>query len=296
MVPGTNHAIAVFSATAIQANGDRLIAWMRDIVALKRSEYVPAIGRFSDPPQLADLAALVLDDRDIDDVKGCRPARCGIKLAPIEIEQLQRAGQLSGAAGRRAVDEAFRRVVFRRVETYLASGQPALPAYEDHGGFVSLQARFSALLEQSPFIRRRRPDIALALDQWPRAAAPQTESFLYWSKEQFGAKPMISVTHVMLLRQPEGSTLPEAVVIAKQVFATHYTDGSLSVTAVICDRAIPQQRYLAYLNRSDVDVLDGFWGGLVRRVLEHRLRSDAPAMLATLRHRLESGDPPRSSQ
>jgi phosphate uptake regulator len=53
-VPGTNHAIAVFSATAIQANGDRLIAWMRDIVALRRSEYVPAIGRFSDPPQLTD--------------------------------------------------------------------------------------------------------------------------------------------------------------------------------------------------------------------------------------------------
>ena len=224
VVPGSNHTIAVFSATAIQASGDRLIAWMRDIVALKRSEYVPAIGRFSNPPQLGDLAALTLDDRDIDDVYRCRAGRCGIKLAPIEIDQLQRASRLPGVAGRNAIEDAFRRVVLRRVETYLVSGQPALPAYEDHGAVVSLQARFSTLLDQSPFIQQRLPAIALALVQWPRSAAPQTGSFLHWSKEQFGAKPVISVTHVLLLRRPENDTLPEAVVIGKQVFATHYTE------------------------------------------------------------------------
>jgi hypothetical protein len=39
-------------------------------------------------------------------------------------------------------------------------------------------------------------------------------------------------------------------------------------------------------------VLDGFWGGLVRRILERRLKSEAPTLLETLRHRLESGEPP----
>jgi uncharacterized protein with PIN domain len=76
------------------------------------------------------------------------------------------------------------------------------------------------------------------------------------------------------------------------VFATHYIDASLSVTAIVGDRSTAQ-RYMAYLNRSDVDVLGGFWGGMVRRVLERRLRSEAPAILQTLRRRLESGDPPQ---
>lgn len=83
--------------------------------------------------------------------------------------------------------------------------------------------------------------------------------------------------------------MPEAVIVGKQVFATHYSDGSLSVTAVVRDGP---RRYFAYINESDLDVLDGFWGGLARRILERRMRSEAPKVLETLRHRLESGEPP----
>jgi hypothetical protein len=53
------------------------------------------------------------------------------------------------------------------------------------------------------------------------------------------------------------------------------------------------RRYLAYLNESVLDVLDGFRGSLVRRIIERRLRSEATTVIRTLRRRLESGEPPR---
>ena len=140
------------------------------------------------------------------------------------------------------------------------------------------------------FLKQQLPAVADYLDRWPHAAAPHVESFLYWSKETFGAKPVISVTQVSILRG-DGRMVPEAVVVGSQVFAIHYSDGSLSVTAVV--RGEGSRRYLAYLNESDLDVLEGVRGGLVRRILERRLRSEAPAVIRTLRHRLESGEPPR---
>ena len=50
--------------------------------------------------------------------------------------------------------------------------------------------------------------------------------------------------------------------------------------------------YLAYVNRSQVDLLRGWFGGLVRSVLEGRLERHAPQIVRGLRTRLESGAPP----
>jgi hypothetical protein len=137
------------------------------------------------------------------------------------------------------------------------------------------------------------PDVAQALDRWPHAPLPRAESFLYWSKERFGPKPVVTVTHLLLLRGGDGPE-PEALVVGRQVFATHYMDGSLSVTAIFRDPS-SSTRYLAYLNRSDVDVLGGLLGGMVRRIVERRVRSEAPAALEMLRNRVQSGTPPRLS-
>jgi hypothetical protein len=290
VVPGGRHAIAVFSATSLDASGDRLIAWTRDIAALKQSAYVQAIGRFSSPPQLADLATLTLDEGDVDDLQRCRPRRCGLKLAASELEELQRVQQAGGTDRARVLQDAFRQLVLRRVQTYETSGLAALPDQDDRRVPVSLRAIFSSLLQQFVFLRQQLPAVADYLDRWPHAAAPHVESFLYWSKETFGAKPVISVTQVSILRG-DGRKVPEAVVVGSQVFATHYSDGSLSVTAVVRDEG--SRRYLAYLNESDLDVLEGVRGGLVRRILERRLRSEALTVIKTLRHRLESGEPPR---
>lgn len=288
VVPGRKRAVAVFSATAVDASGDRLVAWIHRIEDLKKSAYVQSIGRFSSPPQLADVATLTLEDGDVSDLRQCRPKRCGLKLAASEIEEIRRDQQGSGTDGTAALQNAFRQLVLRRVQAYIASGHAGLPDRDDRNPPVSPQAAFASLLQQFGFLRQQLPHLAAHLERGSQLPAPGVESFLYWSKERYGAKPVISVTEVSIVRG-DGRLVPEAVVVGKQVFATHYTDGSLSVTALVRDGS---RRYLAYLNESDVDVLDGFWSGLVRRILERRLKSEAPALLEALRHRLESGEPP----
>lgn len=70
----------------------------------------------------------------------------------------------------------------------------------------------------------------------------------------------------------------------------HYLTASLSFTA-IGGATEGTDRYLVYLNHSRSDVLDGLFGGLIRRVIERRLKAEGPAALGVIRRRLES-DPP----
>jgi hypothetical protein len=118
------------------------------------------------------------------------------------------------------------------------------------------------------------------------------QSFLYWSKETLGMKPIISITHFSAARfnSPE---LPAAVVVAKQVYATHYKNASITVTALVAE---DDRRYLVYLNHAHVDAFRGFFGGIVRRAVERRVKAEAPAVLRGLRVRLESGEPPGASK
>lgn len=62
-LPATDGQLAIFAATRLNASPDALVAWTRAIADLKRSRFVQAIGRFSDPPAVTDLDGLVLDRR-----------------------------------------------------------------------------------------------------------------------------------------------------------------------------------------------------------------------------------------
>ena len=66
-------------------------------------------------------------------------------------------------------------------------------------------------------------------------------------------------------------------------------NASLGLTAIM--RGSDGRNYLVYLNRSEVDVLGGFFGGLVRMVVGRRLKAEASDVLRGLRNRLESGEP-----
>jgi hypothetical protein len=288
ILPGKDRQIAIFAAIPVNIDGDRLVAWMRQIAELKKSRHVQSIARFSDPPSIDDLTTLSLNDEDLAQIRKCRPTDCAMKLTGLEMRQLQRAADEAGAAWNVALQDAFRRLVLQRVEAYLQGGHAALRQYEDEEGRDSLEASFSRLLEQSAFLTRGLPSFAAYLNQYPQAAMPSVESFVYWSKEGVSGKPIISATHVSMVRHDNG-TLPDVIVAGKEIFATHYVNASLGLTAIM--RGSDGQNYLVYLNRSEVDVLGGFFGGFVRMVMGRRLKAEASDVLRGLRNRLESGEP-----
>ena len=180
VLPGKDLEVAVFAAVPIDIDGDRLVAWMRRIEELKKSSYVLAIGRFSDPPRIEDLAGLALDDEELSEIRGCRPGRCALKLSASEMTQLQRAAAEAERDWKPAVQQAFRGAVLERVQKYLADGH--LAAYEDQKHQVWPAARFALLLEHSVFLTERLPQFAEQLRGYPLTATPGVESFVYWSK------------------------------------------------------------------------------------------------------------------
>jgi hypothetical protein len=292
IVPSEGHEVAVFVAVPVKVDGDRLVAWIRHIAALKKSSYVLAIGRFSNPPRLEDLADLVLEDEELSSIQACRPGNCGVKLSAAEMSQLQHDAAQAGRGWKPALQDAFRRVVLQRVNGYLAGGQSALPPYEHRDGPVWPALRFAAVLEHSVFLTERLPRFAEHLSRYPQTPMSDVETFVYWSKERLGRKSLVRATHVSILRSPD-MALPDALVAGREIYATHYVNASLGLTVLM--RGEPgAPNYLVYLNRSDVDIPGGLFRGLVRRLVQGRLKSEAADVLQGLRQRLESGEPPKT--
>jgi len=273
--------VGVWAAVAVNIDGDRLVSWMHRIEELKKSTYVLAIGRFSDPPRLDDLADLSLDEEDASDLADCRPAHCDFKVSAAEMTALQHAAEQPGD-----LQQRFRQIVLDRVNAYLSGGR--IGPYADTDSEVWPGQEFDRLLDHS-FLIKRASSFAESLRGEHRASTPGVESFLYWSKERLGGKPIISVTDIRILRGANDPSRPDVVVAGKQIFATHYVNASLGVTALV--RGEPG-RYLVYVNRSRLDLLHGTFAGIARWLMQRRLKAEAGTVLQGLRRRLESGEPP----
>src|SRR5688572_13071835 len=292
IVPARGRDLAVYGVVRTTAAPDRLVAWTRAIEQLYQGRYVPALGRFSDPPHLADLAGLTLDEEDLNDLRACRPGDCGVKLSAPEMERIRQAAAAGGAQWRPAVQDAFRRVVLGRARDYLASGLAGSLPYEDHQKAVLPQAEFEEIAARIGVETLFDVRVVPYLRAYPavRGEGEAVESFLHWSKETLGGgKPIVSVTHVAIFRS-QGEHASDAVVAARQIFATHYLTGSLSLTAVTAG-ADGGPAHLIYIRRSRTDAFDGPFGKFVRHVVEKRIRGDGPPVLDTLRRKLEGGDP-----
>lgn len=288
-IPEEDGFVATFGARRVDADGDRLVAWIRDIAQLKQGRFVESIQRFSDPPVIGDLARLTLDDSDLLALRTCRPSECDVKVTPAELDRLRRDIAGAGDAWRTILQDSFRQLVLDRVQAYAAGGHRAVGQYCDGRSPSPLEAVFSSILTRSPCLTARLPAAVDYLKTYPRTGQSSLESFFYWSKERFGGRPVISATHIVIIRGA-GSRGQDAIVFGKQLFATHYSNGSLNMTALVGNER-GSERYLVILNRTNVDLLRGLFGGLTRFTMERRLRSELSGVVDELARRIESGPP-----
>lgn len=199
---------------------------------------------------------------------------------------MRQAMAQAGPAWQAAAAEAFRGLILERVRRHAAQGLLALPPYADKPHAPSVGEAFSAIVARSPYLIRAFPD-AVNMLQTPAREGSGADAFYYWSRERYGAgQTVITVTYVRLLH--EQTTGVNAVTISTQLFASHYINGAVGLTAILCTDA-GDRCYLAYVNRTQTDLLGGLFGGLKRAIVEQRLEADAPTMLRTIKERIESG-------
>jgi hypothetical protein len=287
MLPADDGHVAVFAATRLNASPEALLQWTRAIESFRQGQQVVGVGRFSDPAMDSDLDSLVLEDDELNVLRKCRPGNCDVKLAASEIAQIQNAVRAGGKDWHGAVQRAFRHVLISRVRLHRERGLLALPPYADRSRRTSVGEAFSAIIARSPYLTLTLPDVINSTLAPPRN--PADESFYYWSHDRYGAgRPVVTVTYVRLLERNDPA-VPQALTISTQLFANHYTEGALGLTAVTCEAA--GACYLAYLNRTQVDFLGGFFGAFKRAAIEGRIESETPNLLRDVRQRLESRSP-----
>ena len=111
---------------------------------------------------------------------------------------------------------------------------------------------------------RYSPEFYAYLKEFGPSRPAGTEETLYWSKEDFGIRPVLRISHQILF-PGTGSGSP-VLVATNQVYADHYLDAALGVTLAveILDGRAGRSFYMVAVNRARTRSLSGMLRRMVR--------------------------------
>jgi hypothetical protein len=130
------------------------------------------------------------------------------------------------------------------------------------------------------------PDLPRYLDEFPGFPLVGAENIEYWTIEEFGYRPVTTITHATIYDRPAGLST-RAIIAQNQIYASHYFAARFTLMALSEASDDPNGRslYLVYVDRSLFDDdLGTINRGLLRRGLTKSLRSK----LASLRENLQA--------
>jgi hypothetical protein len=279
---GAAGEVALAGAVQVHASKAEFFARVRDIARFKQSPDVMQIGRFSNPPTLADLAPLTVD-RDDFDVRSCRVGDCGVRLPAATIRRFQQEIDPKAPDAQERGAALFKQVLLDDVTAYVTGGPGRLLEYDDGSRPIKPVEEFEGILRNFSAIHILVPDLANHLKDFPSNSLPGAEDFLYWSKEKFGIEPFITVTHVTLTC----TSAETCVMTTKDVYSSRYVDASLALAIASDAVGTPNAFYLVYANRSRANALKGGLSRLRRMMAERRARGGLEASLKTIKAQLE---------
>jgi hypothetical protein len=261
---------------------------LKDIVNFKRADAVLQIGVFGNPPGLSDIQGLTLEDSDLDGLRRCRVADCDVQLPADTIERLGKEVDWRQQNARQLGTEIVRQALVAYVADYQRVGSAARMQYADTSRVVDAPREFASLAEANTAIWQQVPALRRHLSEYPGLPAGAAFDILYWSKEKLGRKPVVSVTHLAIVGTA-GENGADFAIASRNLYGSHYLDASMAITLLLRDRsAATPATYVAYLNRSRVDVFGGLFGGMIRRIVTSKARGAAADYLDALRRRLEA--------
>lgn len=252
--------IAVFGIVSIAVPRSFYVQRAADFKASLRSPSRPRFGIFSDPAVLADVASLSIPHDDVQDLGHCRPGSCQLKLSAEAIARLRASFDSGPSSADSAVTSYVRGRMIDYVTGYRARGNGALIVYADADSAARAAQVFAAIVSRSPYMYQYAPSLERYLANYPSDRPADLSEVLFWSEDDLpGVKPTITITHEVLYAPPE---LPGCTLIAaKQLYADHYFDGALALTAVVDQGAGQAGIYLVFLRRLHFDELPS--GGLI---------------------------------
>jgi hypothetical protein len=139
------------------------------------------------------------------------------------------------------------------------------------------------MVDRMPELTTYMPRMRQYLLEFPKATPAGTSSVLYWQETDFGLKPTIRISHVVIREGPN-----ETTVASKMLYATHYFRTGRELRALVPDSARGRGFWFVTVNRRRSDCLSGFTGALIRRKVERETKDGSPAALHATKASLEA--------
>jgi hypothetical protein len=268
----------------IHGSPDAFVERYRDIVSFEKGAGVLQAGWFSDPPKVSDLAPLTLDASDIEDLKKCHEGDCDIKMSDETIEAFQRIDWSKPDAAGEA-EALARRMIVDFLKSYQNGGNAALGALHDKNKPFLVGEQFTEML-QDPDLPVYFPRLFAFLSDYPHDPIPGAEEFFYWSKVDFGLKPVVRLNQVVIY-QPEEVDFVRYAMASKMLYTSHYFNTGLELKFLVVEESSPGSYYLVVANRSRSDGLTGFTGAIIGRRIRGKARDGLESYLHSVKRNME---------
>lgn len=225
--------VAIFGIITSPESHAEFARAARDFPAALRTPNRSALGIFSTPASPADVAGVTVTERDVAEMKDCKPGDCVVKLPATDMRRIHEQINWSAPDVQAQLSAYARRRLVEYVGDYRARGDSAMAQYDDRGNLtVHASDAFAAQLAESPYVYQNVPSLQQYLGSYPRATLPGASEILFWSEDVLPRlRPILSVTHLVVYTPPE---LPGVTIVAaKQIYADHYFEAALDLTCAV---------------------------------------------------------------
>jgi hypothetical protein len=258
----------------------------RNVESWRQDPWVLQVGRVGKVPSTPDLEALTLDPRDVNDLARCRVSDCDLRFPAEVIEQFRKKIDWSSSSHVARANALFRETLSDYTASYLSRGNAALFEYDNNDDPVRVVDGLRQLILRSRFLAEAAPDLHSYLERFPTDRPPDAEDLVYWLKERFWLLNVLSLNHSTVVdRAAAGGRLIMAV--SKQLYASHYYEASLSVTAYV-EGPGGGGSYLFSLNRTRADIRPRGFNWWERLLVNRLVRRRLEAQFRHLRRCLEA--------
>jgi hypothetical protein len=275
--------IAVLGAVWVNASPRLYVEQVKNIEQFERGGGFRVTKRISDPPIADDFSALSIGDEDFDDLKNCRIGDCVLKLDADGVEKLRTEVDWRKPTAKADAIALFRRLALEYVNGYRDGGNAKLGVHRDKDRHTFVATEFRSMIDRLPRLTAELPDLTRFLLQYPKATLANSTDFLYWQETQFGLRPTIRISHLVIQERPD-----QTVVASKMLYASHYFWTALELRVLLPDAARGSGFWLVTVNRSRSDGLSGFTGRVIRGRVRSEVEDGTRAALTATKTRLES--------
>jgi hypothetical protein len=277
--------VAVLGAVWVNAAPAAYVQRVRNIEQFERGGAFRITKRISEPPSAGDFAALTISDEDFADLKACRVGDCALKLDADGVEALRATVDWRAPTAKADATALFRRFALQYVNGYREGGNARLGVHRDKDRPTFVGNEFRSMIDRLPRLAAELPELRRYLLDYPHAKLADATDFLYWQETQFGLKPTVRISHLVIQERRE-----QTVVASKMLYASHYFWTALELRVLLPDPARGPGFWFVTVNRSRSDGLSGFTGRVIRSRVRGEIEDGTRAALAATKAKLESND------